>query len=145
MAFKAYELPELFEDGPPLIPPGWNPILWNEFEDELMLCDARAMPGMGEIVAVLVDKRIVPSEAFNTKLVNSIKPETFKGEDFTSRWFASLCREKSPIRRMIIARYDGLDHYGYPCFAVSNLTYGDTAYAVAWRPLDLPFVDDVEI
>lgn len=157
MKYAPYELPATFEGGEPLIPDGWTAFLWAESEEHQPQVHPGSLPSEGSIVALLLDARIVPSDAIMINVINNLPDQpTPKSGDVINVLIHQMFTAKSKIRQVVLARYNGLDSYGYPDF--TNVGRGSDnpkdSYrgfnfinhdAVAWQPIEIPYLPDVTI
>lgn len=154
MKYKGIELSEVFEGTPPLIPEGWNEFLWldESFYEEAIergdlelghpQCDPETLPEKGQLVALLHDLRINPSEALNADLCNRIKLEPSGGGVIGEILYAMFTRKRK-IRWVTLARYFGVDKHGLPEFQKFQTDEEDNDYIVAWKAIDIPNVEDI--
>lgn len=158
MNYQTHELPECFSDGEPLIPEGWISFMWtgldDNYDDPRVIEDS--CPKVGQIVALLSDKRICPPDAYMTKMLNKL--EAPQPKNTLDQILIPMFYAKSRIRKVYLARYMGLDSSGYPSFAPVGLgtdrpndtgerSYSTSleTYMVAWQPIAIPYLPDVEI
>lgn len=156
MNWQPYTLHEMFEDGEPLIPEGWNPLLWADDDMHYPLMNPGSVPKEGSIVALLIDKRIIPSDALMVETLNRIEFPKPKTNDIVEVFFYLTMSKKSRVRKVILARYSGLDRSGLPIFtnvgsgsedpadSYKGINFNDT-HAVAWKYIEIPYLPDVEL
>lgn len=154
VTYSPYSLKDELADGSLLYPPGWTAILWCDDENHAIQAHPASVPFVGQIVAVLYDRRIDENEAFMIDHLNKLDHPV--SNDPTQQFIQSIIfpNKKRKIREVGLARYAGLDSHGFPLFVnVGNGKEDQTSkeklrgseYIIAWQLINVPYLGDVEV